>query len=216
MNCSISLRLGATGFAAAAALLQPLAARAAEDDSEFWIQLAAQGEAWDGATLKLNVEQRRKSGDDEYIAAADFAVDTAENLALGGGLEVHDTGGFTEIRPYQQVLVEAGPFDFRTKFEQRFFESSDQMGLRIRQRARFTQPLGPKTRGRLSAELLYQLRDRTEGGPKRIDQWRFAAGVEHRATQTLSVWGGYQLVIRPRGANTRHTHVPQLYVTYRF
>ena len=172
---STSLRPGAIGFAAAVALMQPQAARAAEDDSEFWIQLAAQGEAWDGATLKVNVEQRRKSGDNEHIVAADLAVDTAENLALGGGIEIHEIDGFTEIRPYQQLLVDAGPFDFRTKFEQRFFDGSDQMGLRIRQRARFTQPLDERTRARLSAERRARVRS-SSGWVKRA-RWRMRRAI---------------------------------------
>ena len=120
------------------------------------------------------------------------------------------------MRPYQQLTLKAGQFDFRSRIEERFYDGADRMALRFRQRARFRQKLADQTTGFLSGELLYQLRDRNEGGPERIDQWRINAGLTQRVGD-VELTGGYLFQIRPRdNGNTRHTHVAQVGLAYRF
>lgn len=205
------------GFAAGAAVLQPLELRARDADAESWIELSASGEIAPGADLRVEVEERFRDGANEAIlgTAVDLAVSDA--LALGGGLEVHDAGGLTEVRPYQQVSVAVGPLSLRTRLEERVFDDADRLGLRLRQRAQFSPAIATGTRARLSAEWFYQIRDRLEGGPRRTDQWRFAAGVQHRLAPGLDLTVSHMVQIRPRPAGqTTHTHVPQLALAYRF
>lgn len=204
-------------IAGALVILQPSPALAAESSTEWWIELGASGPVADNAELKIELEERRRAGPNEYIVGAVVDVEVADGFELGGGMELHDEDGFTEIRPYQQLTYSTGKWSFRSRIEERFYDDSDQMALRLRQRAQFTQPIAPRTKGKLSAELLYQLRARNEGGPQRIDQWRFNAGLQHRIAPKLDVTGGYLFQIRPRpdGA-TRHTHVPQLTLTYKW
>lgn len=206
----------AATLAVGVALLQPAAAHAATSDDELWVELSAKGKIAPGTDLKLEVETRRRDGPNEWIFGAEANHDIAERVALGGGVEVHEIDGFTEVRPYQQVTFDVGKLDFRSRIEERFFDDADQLALRFRQRARFTQPVGEATKAFASAELLYQLRDRNEGGPKRIDQWRLNAGLTHRIGD-IELTGGYLFQIRPRdGGNTRHTHVTQASLAYRF
>lgn len=205
----------ATGIAVATATLQPLPALA--DESEFWVELSAAGEISPGVDLKLEVEERRREGANEYIvgAVADFTVDTG--LEIGGGMEIHDEDGFTEIRPYQQLTYTTGALSFRSRIEERFYDDADRVAWRLRQRVQLSQTIAPKLKASGSAELLYQLQDRTDGGPQRIDQWRFNAGLRYGAAPNLNVTAGYLFQIRPRdGGNTRRTHVPQLTLTYLF
>ena len=131
-------------------------------------------------------------------------------------MEVHDIGGFTEIRPYQQVGYSTGILSLRTRIEERFYDNSDRMALRLRQRVQLSDDIAPKLKAAGSIELLYQLRDRNDGGPQRIDQWRFNAGLTYRAADKLEVTGGYLLQLRPRPGGDTYTHVPQLTATYRF
>ena len=204
-------------FAAALAILQPAAALAQESDLEAWVELSAQGQIAPGAQLKVEVEERFREGADEAIlgATVDFAVN--ERVDLGGGVEIHEIAGYTEVRPFQQVTLGVGDLSFRTRIEERFFDNADQISLRLRQRVQYSPTIAPGTRARLSAELLYQLTDRVEAGPRRIDQWRLGAGIQHRIAPQLDLTGGYLLVIRPRPAGqTRHAHVPQLAIGYRF
>ena len=205
------------GFAAGAAVLQPLELRAREVRAERWIELSASGEIAPGADLRVEVEERFRDGANEAIlgAAVDLAV--ADSVALGGGLEVHDAGGFTEVRPYQQLTLALGALSLRTRLEQRVFDDADRLGWRLRQRAQLSPAIAAGTRARLSAEWFWQIRDRVAGGPRRTDQWRFAAGIQHRIGPGLDLTVSHLVQIRPRRAGqTTHTHVPQLALAYRF
>ena len=129
---SVNLAARALPLAAAIVLLQPSAALA--DESEFWIELAAKGDIAEGTSLKVEVEQRRKTGPDEYIVGAVVDHEIGNGFSLGGGIEIHDIDGFTEVRPYQQVGFSTGILSLRTRIEERFYDNSDRMALRLRQR----------------------------------------------------------------------------------
>ena len=201
-------------LAAAPLLLQPTAALA--DDSEFWIEVSAKGDIAPKMALKVEVEQRRKTGPDEYIVGAVVDRDVGDGFTIGGGVEIHDVGGFSEIRPYQQVGYSTGILSLRTRIEERFYDNADQMALRLRQRVQVSDEIAPKLKAAGSVELLYQLRDRRDGGPQRIDQWRFNAGLTYRVAGKVDVTGGYLLQLRPRPGGDTYTHVPQVSVAYRF
>lgn len=201
-------------LAAAPLLLQPSAALA--DDSEFWIELGAKGDIAPDTALKVEVEQRRKAGPDEYIVGAVVDRKVGDGFTIGGGMEIHDIGGFTEIRPFQQIGYSTGILSLRTRIEERFYDDSDRMALRLRQRVQLSDDIAPKLKAAGSVELLYQLRDRNDGGPQRVDQWRFNAGLTYRAADKLEVTGGYLLQLRPRPGGDTYTHVPQVTATYRF
>ena len=207
----------AIGFAALGAFMQPTAAQAATRDDELWIETGIKGDIAPGTDFKLELETRRREGPNEYILGAEVNTDVSSALALGGGIEIHDEDGFTEVRPYQQLTFGLGKFDFRSRIEERFYDGADRMALRLRQRARFRTKVADKITGFASGELLYQLRDRNEGGPQRIDQWRLNAGATARIAPELELTGGYLFQIRPRdNGNTRHTHVSQVSLFYRF
>ncbi len=210
----LQTRVCATTLAAAAGLLQPSVAHA--DDSQFWLELGTKGMIAPDTNLQFKVEQRRQAGPEEYIVAATVERAVAPRLALGGGAEIHDRGGKTEVRPYEQASYSIGPFAMRTRLEERFFDDADHMALRLRQRVQLRQPIAKNLTAGASAELLYQLRAPERGGPQRIDQWRFGAGLTYRARENLELAAGYLFVLRPRDGADRRTHVPQVGLTYRF
>jgi len=211
---SVSRLARLSPLAAVPLLLQPSAALA--DETEFWVELAAKGEIAPGTSFKFELEERRKDGPNEYIVGAVVDRDVGDGFSIGGGMEVHDTGGFTEIRPYQQVGYKAGILSLRTRIEERFYDDADRMALRLRQRVQISDSIAPKLKAAGSVELLYQLRDRTDGGPQRIDQWRFHAGLTYSAADKLEITGGYLLQLRPRPGGDTYTHVPQASLAYRF
>lgn len=201
-------------LAAATVLLQPSAALA--DESEFWIEAAAKGDIAPGTSIKLEVEQRRKTGPDEYIFGAVVDTKVGDGFTIGGGIEIHDIGGFSEVRPYQQVGYSTGIVSLRTRIEERFYDNSDRMALRLRQRVQVSDDIAPKLKASGSVELLYQLRSRNDGGPQRVDQLRFNAGLTYRAAENFEIGGGYLLQLRPRPGGDTYTHVPQVSAAYRF
>ena len=211
---SVSRLARLSPLAAAPLLLQPSAALA--DETEFWVELAAKGEIAPGTSVKFELEERRKDGPTEYIVGAVVDSDVGDGFSIGGGMEVHDTDGFTEVRPYQQVGYKAGILSLRTRIEERFYDNADRMALRLRQRVQISDSIAPKLNAAGSVELLYQLRDRNDGGPQRVDQWRFNAGLTYRAADKLEITGGYLLQLRPRPGGDTSTHVPQASLAYRF
>ena len=211
---SVSRLARLSPLAAAPLLLQPSAALA--DETEFWVELAAKGEIAPGTSVKFELEERRKDGPTEYIVGAVVDSDVGDGFSIGGGMEVHDTDGFTEVRPYQQVGYKAGILSLRTRIEERFYDNADRMALRLRQRVQISDSIAPKLNAAGSVELLYQLRDRNDGGPQRVDQWRFNAGLTYRAADKLEITGGYLLQLRPRPGGDTYTHVPQASLAYRF
>ena len=204
----------AAPLAAASLLLQPSAALA--DDSEVWIELSAKGDIAPDTTLTVELEPRLQAGSDQYVVGAVVDRKIGKGFSIGGGIEINDTGGFTEIRPYQQVGYKTGILSLRTRIEERFFDNADQMALRLRQRVQLSDEIAPKLKAAGSVELLYQLRDRRDGGPQRVDQWRFNAGLTYRAAERFDVLGGYLLQLRPRPGGDTYTHIPQVGVAYRF
>jgi len=90
------------------------------------------------------------------------------------------------------------------------------MALRLRQRVQLSDTIAPKLKAAGSVELLYQLRSRNDGGPQRIDQWRFNAWLTYRVAERFDVTGGYLLQLRPRAGGDTYTHVPQVSLGYRF
>lgn len=203
-----------TPLAAAPLLLQPSVALA--DDTEFWIELSASGDIAERAKLTVEMEERRQRGANDYVFGAVIDRAVGEGFTIGGGVEVNDQGGFSEIRPYQQVGYSTGILSLRTRVEQRFFDDADRMGLRLRQRVQLSDQIAPKLSAAGSVELLYQLRDSERGGPQRVDQWRFDAGLTYRVAERFSITGGYMLQLRPRPGGDTYTHVPQASVAYRF
>ncbi|GMM92826.1 DUF2490 domain-containing protein [Qipengyuania sp. MTN3-11] len=205
----------AIGFAGLGASLQPTGAAAATSDDELWIETSVNGEIAPETGFKFELETRRRDGPDEYIVGAEVNTAVANGIALGGGMEIHDEDGFTEVRPYQQVTIGIGKFDLRSRIEERFYDDSDQMALRLRQRVRFRTDIGAGFGGFASGELLYQLRDRLNGGPSRIDQWRANIGATREIAPGLDLTAGYLFIIRPRdNGATSHTHVGQLSLSY--
>ena len=206
-----------------AATLPQGSVQARETDAEFRVEVGAQGNLGAGAELRVAAEQRFRDADDVLVltAAVDVAAVTVDfgagSVELGGGAQVQDIDGRTELRPYQQVIVTAGSFSFRTRLEERFFEGADQMALRLRQRVQYAHPLSAATRAIVNAELLYQLRDRVSGGPRRVDRWGLAARIQHRLAPHVQLSATHTLEIRPRPAGqTRHTHVSQFSLAYLF
>ena len=211
----------ASVIACACAAWQPSAAIAGEEDVQLWIYAVARGNfdddtAW---TIDGTARWREQARGDERRTlrlTLDQALD--DGVRIGGGFGVFETeGGRTELRPHQQLSLSSGRFSARTRVEQRFFDGADRMELRLRQRVRYTQPLGPGWRASIDGEFLHlvQTRNRASGRPR--DQWRARTIVTHSVSDEFSLGVGYMMVFNPRaGTRDRINHVPQLHLTRRF
>ena len=207
-------------LAALGAAWQPSKARAAEEDTQFWLNAIATGAIGEDTTLTLDATQRFRSdqvGPDQQTFRVMVEQQVAERTRLGGGVMLFDTAGLTEIRTHQQAVFSLGRIDARTRLEQRFFDGADRMELRLRQRVQYNQPIAGGWRGSVGVEWLGTVRSRNRGEGTSTEQWRFQTAVTHRISKQIDVGAIYWLVVFPRGTETdRISHTPQAVLTYRF
>ena len=207
-------------LAATLAAWQPSKALAGDEDTQFWLIANATGDIGDGTRLTLDASQRWRDdarGGEQQTIRATIEQTVAEGLRIGGGGAVFEAGGLTEIRPHQQVTLSQGRFEFRTRFEERFFDGADRVELRLRQRVQYTQPLGKGWRAQVGGEWLGLLQGRERGQGTSTEQWRAQGGIAHKISDRFEIGGNYWLLEFPRGERPNRTsHVFQTVVTYRF
>ncbi|GIX20623.1 DUF2490 domain-containing protein [Erythrobacter cryptus] len=208
-------------LAASFAAWQPSKARAADEDSQFWLNTVATGKIGDGTTLTLDASQRwrsaREVGADQQTIRIAIDEQVGENTRIGGGVMLVEAAGLTELRTHQQASFTLGRIEARTRLEQRFFDGADRMELRLRQRVQYGQPLAKDWRATAGVEWLGLLQGRRSGQGASTEQWRMQASLIHRLSKNLDVGAIYWLVIFPRGARPAKTsHIPQAAITYRF
>lgn len=207
-------------LAATCAAWQPSKARAAEEDTQFWLNANVTGEVADRTTVTVDSTQRwrQDSDGDQHTIRLTVEREVDQNARIGGGIGVFETeGGLTEIRVHQQAVFMPGRFELRTRLEERFFDGPDRVELRLRQRVHYLQPIARDWRAMVGVEWLGLLQSRTSGEGFSTDQWRGQASITHRIKDNLDVGAIYWLVGSPRGDEPdRISHIPQLVVTYRF
>jgi hypothetical protein len=207
-------------LAATLAAWQPSKAHAADEDVQLWQFVFLTADLDKDTRLTVDATQRWREdarGDEQQTIRFTIEQTVAQGVRIGGGGAVFDAGGTTEIRPHQQIVLTEGRFEFRTRFEQRFFDGADRVELRLRQRVQYNQPLGDGWRASVGGEWLGLLQGRNDGEGASTEQWRAQAGVAYRINERLEVGANYWLLAFPRGDRpARFTHVPQTTLTYRF
>jgi hypothetical protein len=207
-------------LAATLAAWQPSKAHAADEDVQLWQFVFLTADLDKDTRLTVDATQRWREdarGDEQQTIRFTIEQTVAQGVRIGGGGAVFDAGGTTEIRPHQQIVLTEGRFEFRTRFEQRFFDGADRVELRLRQRVQYNQPLGDGWRASVGGEWLGLLQGRNDGEGASTEQWRAQAGVAYRINERLEVGANYWLLAFPRGdRSARFTHVPQTTLTYRF
>ena len=207
-------------LAALAGAWQPSIAHAADEDVQLWQFVFLTGDLDKDTRLTVDATQRWREearGDEQQTIRFTIEQTVAEGVRIGGGAAVFDAGGMTEIRPHQQMVLIEGRFEFRTRFEQRFFDGADRVELRLRQRVQYNQPLGDGWRASVGGEWLGLLQGRDDGEGASTEQWRAQAGVAYRINERLEVGANYWLLAFPRGDRpTRYSHVPQTTLNWRF
>ena len=118
-----------------------------------------------------------------------------------------------EHRAWQQAILTTAALDdrlklqARTRFEQRFHDTSSDTGLRLRQFIRLDYRFGPQPRWGAVVwdELFWGLND-PGFAPQGYDQNRLFAGPAFLATEAFRVEAGYLWVHLRRPPQTQHQH----------
>ncbi|RJG55087.1 DUF2490 domain-containing protein [Sphingobium terrigena] len=212
------LRLS-TLFTAMAAL----PAHGAEDE-QLWLQTIAQGPISGDIVYFAEVQSRfgrDMDGLDQMLLRPAIGVKLSDRLTVFQGYAYVRTprsgGGDTrEHRSFQQInwslgKVAGGPLSSRTRIEQRWVSSGDDMGWRLRQWLRLAVPLTGKPGGVSAltyAEGLVALNDTDWGARKGFDRLRSFAGLELPFAGKSTVEVGYlNQYVKNRGRADDVDHV---------
>ena len=197
------------------------AASAQEEDVQLWVYATAEGETGGGTPWALDGSLRFREearGDEQQTLRLTITPTVSDAVALGGGFGVFEAeGGQTELRPFQQMNISLGRFSARTRVEGRFFDGADRMELRLRQRVRYTQPIGNDWSASVDGEFLHLAQRRERNSNSARNQIRVRGLITRDLGDGVSIGGAYMMIYTPRpvGAD-RINHVPQIYLTKRF
>ena len=207
-------------LAATLAAWQPSKAQANPEDTQFWLVGFARGKVGDDVYLTVDSSYRWRDpefGADQQTFRVSVEKGLEDNLRIGGGAALFQTGSVGEYRLHQQFRYAAGGLDVRTRFEQRWFDGADRVELRIRQRIQYTQPVAPRVEVVGSSEWFGIVQSRRSDGGRGTEQIRNIVGVAYQVNERLDITPGYMLQITPReGGPDAISHVPQLTLNWRF
>ena len=207
-------------LAAGCAAWQPSSAHANPEDTQFWLVGFARGKLDDDVFLTVDASYRWRDpefGADQQTFRVSVEKVLDDEVRIGGGMSLFQTGGVSEYRPHQQFRYASKGLDLRTRFEQRWFDGADQVELRIRQRVQYTQPVASQVEVFGSAEWFGIVQSRRDGGRRGTEQVRNIVGLAYQVSDRLEIAPSYMLQITPRdGRPDAISHVPQLTLNWSF
>lgn len=197
------------------------AAADVDSDPQVWTALLGTATLGDGYTprLWLDTHLRRSDGNTVHIFRPGLGTAVFPWLSVWAGYGwvpvIDDVTSETvnEHRAWEQVILKhtfgSLSVQSRTRFEQRFSENGDDMGLRIRQFVRLAwQPKADSPFGAVMwDELFVGLNETDWGAPKGMDQNRLFTGVYAKLVPHLRLEMGYLFVFINRGDNDTAAHV---------
>lgn len=207
-------------LAATLAAWQPSKAQANPEDTQFWLVGFARGKVGEDIYLTVDTSYRWRDpvfGADQQTFRVSVEKALEDDIRIGGGMSLFQTGGVSEYRPHQQFRYARNGLDLRTRFEQRWFDGADRVELRIRQRVQYTREIAPQLEAFGSSEWFGIVQSRSSDGPRGTEQVRTIAGLAYRVNDRLDIAPSYMLQITPRaGGPDAISHVPQLTLNWSF
>jgi len=207
-------------LAAMMAAWQPSTALANPEDTQYWALGFARGKLDDDIYLTVDTSYRVRDpefGADQQTLRVSIEKSLEDDLRIGGGAALFQTGSISEYRLHQQFRYAAAGLDVRTRLEQRWFEGADRVEVRIRQRIQYAREVAPRVEVSASAEWFGIVQSRQNNGRRGTEQIRNIIGVSYEVSDKLSIGPGYMLQITPReGGPDAISHVPQLTLNWRF
>lgn len=219
---------------ATASLLLAVAspAYATEEDAQAWTTLNLNTQISPKWNANLELQARFTEDLSEYgqrfiRPSLNYKHNDIYTFTLGYAdvlTDPENRAAFSEYRPWQQVSFRLFKNDYgtqlsgRTRFEQRFVEGGDDIGLRLRQQVRLEVPIEAKSTTKWLAwnETFYGFNDTDWGQRADFDQTRNFVGLMLPIQPDLAMEAGYlnQTIFQP--GEDRMNHALSTSVTYRF
>ncbi len=188
-------------FSMAASLALPLlllglpSAASADDDAlEFWIAPSLGADLDEDTGVQFETGQRLRSSEDgradTYLFRLLLSQAVADNMALSGGVERRfNDGASNETYLLQRLSTSHGIVRARLQMEQRFVDTADRMGVRLRPRLGVSIPLntGIPLNARADAELFLTLRSNNQGGDEGLTGLRTRVGLAYGVSERLGL-----------------------------
>ncbi len=181
--------------AIAAALIagMPTAAIASNDAAEFWINPSVSVDLDDNTGIEIETAQRLRGESDgrvdTYFGRFWINQQVSDAVTLSTAVERRiNVGGSDETRTMQQMSTRHGILRTRLRLEQRFVDSAERMGLRLRPRVGVSIPLDEAERlsFKSDAELFVTLRANNPGSANGLTGLRTSVGFGYDITDRLS------------------------------
>ena len=173
-------------------------AAATSDAAELWLNPSVSVDFDKDTGIEIETAQRLRSADDDrvdtYFVRLWLNQKMAENLTLSGAIERRiNNGGSEETRLIQQMTTSHGYLRTRLRLEQRFVDSADQTGLRVRPRLGVAVPVDTNERWtfKTDAEMLLTLQSTSNGGDTGLTGLRTQMGVSYDVTPRLTLSAAY-------------------------
>lgn len=171
---------------------------ASSDGGELWLNPSVSFDIDKDTGVEIETAQRLRNADDDrvdtYFVRFWLNQKMAENLTLSGAIERRiNNGGSDETRLIQQMTTSHGYLRTRLRLEQRFVDSADQTGLRVRPRLGVAVPIDADERWtfRTDAEMFLTLQSTSNGGDTGLTGLRTQMGIGYDVTPKLTLSAGY-------------------------
>lgn len=184
-----------SGFAL---MTSPSSALASDEAFEFWLNPSVSTGLDENTGIEIETAQRFRDADDgradTYFARLWLNQQASDTVTVSGAFErrIND-GSANETRLIQQITTRHSIVRTRLRLEQRFVDSADRMGLRLRPRLGLSVPLDTDGRWSLKsdAELFLTLRSNNRGGDQGLTGLRTQVGIGYDFNDRLSISAAY-------------------------
>ncbi|WP_150290803.1 DUF2490 domain-containing protein [Sphingobium estronivorans] len=172
------------------AMSAAMPAAAATSETQGWMTESLIVKASDADTVLIDASQRfrrDRSNGDQQVARVSLDHRIATGVQIGAGFAYFHSGPEQEMRLFQQLSMAKGMWLSRTRIEQRFFDTADKAGWRLRQRVQASIPLDVGKQWTLvaAAELMVQLNRAKPSDKTGLAVMRHQIGLRHPIGKAL-------------------------------
>ncbi len=191
---------------AACAVALSAASSVFAQDTQFWTALISNGPIEEDSRVQYWFDGHARYSDDVSrlgvsIIRPGIGYKVNDRLTLWAGYawvvsRSDNRTNITDNRLWQQATLKIadgplGSLSSRTRLEQRFLNTGDETGWRLRQFFRWAKPLNERWNATVWNETFIALNDTDFGARAGYDQNRTFAGLRWKATKRVSIEGGY-------------------------
>lgn len=166
-------------------------ARAANEEEQVWISNTLVAEASKRDTIIMSVGQRFRppsAGGDQQVAYTVLEHSFDKHFQMGA-MGYYRSDPEQELRLYEQVTFERGPWSSRTRLEERYLSPLDKVSWRLRQRIRFVKPIDRDEKWNAIAmtEYLFHMNAARPTDKTGLAVSRYMIGVNRALTKNLAL-----------------------------